>query len=223
MAVAFSSCAQQKKKIEKSDLKTQADSISYAIGTSIGGSLKKDALDKIVNFDIMKAAMESTSKGDSAMMDPQTCQMVIQQYLNAEKGKKGAENLEIGRKFLEENKKKPGVTTTASGLQYEVIKMGTGPKPTADDKVTTHYTGTTINGKVFDSSVQRGQPAQFGVKQVIPGWTEALQLMPVGSKWKLYIPSNIAYGERGAGQDIGTNETLIFEIELISIDKDKDK
>lgn len=135
-----------------------------------------------------------------------------------EKAKAGV-NLEKGKKFLEDNGKRKGVITLPSGLQYEILKEGNGPKPTATDKVTTHYHGTTIDGKVFDSSVERGQPAQFGVNQVIPGWTEALQLMPVGSKWKLFIPSNLAYGESGAGGAIGPNETLVFEVELISIDK----
>ena len=124
-----------------------------------------------------------------------------------------------GAKFLEENKKRKEVTTTASGLQYEVLKKGDGPKPAATDNVQVHYKGTLINGKEFDSSYKRGEPATFQVQGVIKGWVEALQLMPVGSKWKLVIPSDIAYGERGAGADIGPNETLIFEVELIGIVK----
>lgn len=124
-----------------------------------------------------------------------------------------------GAKFLEENKKRKEVTTTASGLQYEILKKGDGPKPAATDNVQVHYKGTLINGKEFDSSYKRGEPATFQVQGVIKGWVEALQLMPVGSKWKLAIPSDIAYGERGAGADIGPNETLIFEVELIGIVK----
>lgn len=124
-----------------------------------------------------------------------------------------------GAKFLEENKKRKEVTTTASGLQYEVLKKGDGPKPAATDQVQVHYKGTLINGKEFDSSYKRGEPATFQVQGVIKGWVEALQLMPVGSKWKLVIPSDIAYGERGAGADIGPNETLIFEVELLGIVK----
>jgi FKBP-type peptidyl-prolyl cis-trans isomerase FklB len=120
---------------------------------------------------------------------------------------------------MEENGKKEGVITLPSGLQYQIIKTGSGSKPSPTDKVTVHYNGTLIDGKVFDSSVQRGQPAQFPVNQVIPGWTEALQLMPVGSKWKLWIPANLAYGERSPGGVIGPNETLVFDVELISIDK----
>jgi FKBP-type peptidyl-prolyl cis-trans isomerase FklB len=132
---------------------------------------------------------------------------------------RGKESKAAGDKFLAENGKREGVTTTASGLQYEVVKAGDGPKPVATDKVNVHYHGTLIDGKVFDSSVERGQPITFGVQEVIKGWTEALQLMPVGSKWKIYIPSQLAYGEQGAGGDIGPNEALIFEVELLGIVK----
>ena len=222
LLTAFSACA-QKNKSGNIELKTQGDSISYAIGASVGGSLKKDGLDAILNVEMMQAGLTAAMKGDSMKIDAQSCQGVIQSYFAAKEKEKGKAAIEKGQKFLDENKKRAGVTTTLSGLQYEVIKMGTGPKPVATDKVTTHYHGTTIDGKVFDSSVDRGQPAQFGVNQVIPGWTEALQLMPVGSKWKLFIPSNLAYGERGAGGSIGPNETLIFEVELISIDKEEPK
>ena len=128
-------------------------------------------------------------------------------------------NREIGEKFLEENKKRAGVVTLPSGLQYEVITEGKGDKPRITDKVKCHYEGTLVNGQVFDSSIKRGEPAVFGVNQVIAGWVEALQLMPVGSKWKLYIPAALAYGERGAGDIIGPDSTLIFEIELIDIIK----
>jgi FKBP-type peptidyl-prolyl cis-trans isomerase FklB len=138
---------------------------------------------------------------------------------NAEAGKAAEGNKKIGAAFLAENKSKPGVQTTSSGLQYIVEKEGTGAKPVATDRVKVHYTGTLIDGKVFDSSVQRGQPAEFGVTEVIKGWTEVLQLMPVGSKWKVFIPSDIAYGDRGAGADIGPGSTLIFDIELLDIVK----
>ncbi|MFM9053078.1 MAG: FKBP-type peptidyl-prolyl cis-trans isomerase, partial [Bacteroidota bacterium] len=130
---------------------------------------------------------------------------------------KSTANSAESKKFLENNKKKNGVTTTASGLQYEVIKQGTGPKPTAEDTVRTHYHGTLIDGTVFDSSVERGEPAEFPVGAVIKGWTEALQLMPVGSKYRLYIPSDLAYGERSAGPKIGPGSTLIFDVELLEI------
>ncbi len=122
-----------------------------------------------------------------------------------------------GEKFLAENAKKPGVTVLPSGLQYKILKDGTGPSPTRKSSVTTHYRGTLINGTEFDSSIARNEPATFGVTQVIAGWTEALQLMKVGSKWELYLPSNLAYGPRGAGGDIGPNEALIFQVELLAI------
>ena len=127
------------------------------------------------------------------------------------------ENLEIGLKFLDENKKRESVVSLESGLQYEVITMGEGPKPNASQTVTCHYHGTMIDGKVFDSSVKRGQPASFPLNRVISGWTEALQLMPVGSKWKLFLPPHLAYGEQQAGPMIGPNSTLIFEVELLGI------
>ncbi len=135
----------------------------------------------------------------------------------------GAANKTEGEAFLAANKSKDGVVTLPSGLQYKILTAGTGPKPTASDSVVCNYRGTLINGTEFDSSYKRGQPATFGVGQVIKGWTEALQLMPVGSKWQLFIPSSLAYGERGAGAEIGPNATLIFEVELLSIqDKTKD-
>ncbi len=149
---------------------------------------------------------------------------VFKEIKDKKDGKKkemAAENLKKGQKFLEENKKKPGVKVTDSGLQYEILKKGNGKIPGLKDKVKCNYKGTLINGKVFDSSYDRGEPATFGVDRVIKGWTEALQMMPVGSKWKLYIPSDLAYGERGAGADIGPNEVLIFEIELLDIEPKK--
>ena len=137
--------------------------------------------------------------------------------LNQAKGEKLAANLKAGEDFLEQNKQREGVKTTPSGLQYEVLTEGTGPKPKATDNVKCHYHGTLIDGTVFDSSVQRGQPATFPLNMVIKGWTEALQLMPVGSKWTLFIPSSLGYGSRGAGGSIPPNATLIFDVELISI------
>ena len=143
--------------------------------------------------------------------------MLIQDYFVELSQKKSQEAISAGQAFLDENGKKEGVTTTASGLQYEVLTNGTGATPIESDQVTVHYHGTLVDGTVFDSSVERGQPATFPVNGVIPGWVEALQLMNVGSKYKLYIPSDLAYGERGAGGSIGPNETLIFEVELLSI------
>lgn len=201
-------------------LKNQLDSVSYAIGSSIGASLNKDGFSSSVNLEILKGALEAAVKGQNLLIADQQAQQVLNAYFTEQQAKKAKAAVELGQKFLAENKKRKGVVELPSGLQYEIVKEGTGPKPTKDDKVTTHYHGTLMDGKVFDSSVERGQPAQFGVGQVIAGWTEALQLMPVGSKWKLFIPPSLAYGERGAGGNIGPNETLIFDVELISIDKE---
>lgn len=216
---SFSSCDGQKKgKDQPFKLTNAADSASYGIGTSIARNMKKDGLDSM-NVDLIAKGLRDVMEGKSEAMTAEVAQAAIQNYFQGVQEKKMAANVEAGKKFLEENSKKPGVVTLPSGLQYQIIKEGTGPKPGPEDKVTTHYHGTLLNGKVFDSSVERGQPVSFAVNGVIPGWTEALQLMSVGSKWKLFIPSNLAYGERGAGGDIGPNETLIFEVELISIDK----
>lgn len=215
---SFTSCDGQKKsKGDDRKITTVIDSVSYGIGSTIGRNLKKDGLDS-VDVDLVAKGIRDEFEGKTPAMTPEAAQACIGTYVQGIQAKKQAANVEKGKKFLEENSKKPGVITLPSGLQYMVIKEGTGPKPTAEDKVTTHYHGTLLDGKVFDSSVDRGQPVTFAVNGVIPGWTEALQLMPVGSKWKLFIPSNLAYGERGAGGDIGPNETLIFDVELISIE-----
>jgi FKBP-type peptidyl-prolyl cis-trans isomerase FklB len=225
LALVLSSCSENGKLGSggSTDLKTQIDSVSYGIGVSIGSSFKKDGLDSIVNLDVMIAAMRTAMKGDSLKLNMMAAQQCIQGYFMQKAQEKGKAAMDKGLKFLEENKKRAGVVTLPSGLQYEVMKEGNGPKPTLTDKVTTHYHGTLLNGTIFDSSVDRKEPAQFGVSQVIPGWTEALQLMAVGSKWKLFVPANLAYGERGGGEKIGPNETLIFEIELLSIDKNTEK
>ncbi len=207
----------------KVTLKSLADSAAYAIGIDIGNNIKKNLPTapggKELDQKIILAAFTSALNGDSSKIPTANIQTVTQSYFmkaqQVEAGKAG----EAGKKFLEENGKKAGVKTTASGLQYEIMKEGTGPKPLATDTVIVHYHGTTIEGKVFDSSVDRKEPAKFPVNQVIPGWTEALQLMPVGSKWKLVIPSALAYGERGAGADIKPNAVLVFEVELLSIKK----
>ena len=220
LAVSFSvatlfSCNGQKGQKTVS-LKNSADSVSYGIGISIGANMKKDGLDSL-NLEVLKQAMEAAIKGDSLMMTSAQSQAVIQSYLGKRQDAKAAETGAVGKKFLEENKKKPGVVELPDGLQYQVIKEGTGPMPTAEDTVVTHYHGTLIDGTVFDSSVDRGEPAEFPVGAVIRGWTEALQMMKVGSKWKLFIPSELAYGDRQAGPSILPNSTLIFEVELISI------
>ena len=164
--------------------------------------------------------------GKAPIINEQACQSVVNSYMmklqeqkSAESAKQFLPNKLEGEKFLTENKKKEGIVTLPSGLQYQIIKAGDGPKPTANDKVKTHYHGTLIDGTVFDSSVDRGEPITFPVTGVIPGWVEALQLMPVGSKWKLYVPQNLAYGARPAGDKIKPYSTLVFDVELISIEK----
>jgi FKBP-type peptidyl-prolyl cis-trans isomerase len=198
-------------------LKTDIDSVSYAIGLSLGDNFKKDKLDSI-NLDLVNAAIHAVMNGDSLAFDSHKAQSVIQTYFGAKQKREGAENLVKGNKFLEENAKKSGVKTLPDGLQYEVITEGTGPMPKDTDTVEVDYKGTLIDGTTFDSSIDRGQPAQFPVNHVIPGWTEALQMMKVGSKWKLYIPANLGYGEHGPGK-IPPNSVLIFEVNLIKIIK----
>ncbi|MFV0376054.1 MAG: FKBP-type peptidyl-prolyl cis-trans isomerase [Mangrovibacterium sp.] len=202
-------------------LANQVDSTSYAIGVLIGENQKQNIDNtpgaKELNMDILIAAFEQQVKGEETAMTSEDARKMVQTYFQSMEKKVADENLKKGEDFLATNKAKAGVVTTESGLQYEVITEGTGAKPTADQTVKCHYTGTLLDGKVFDSSVERNEPATFPVSGVIPGWTEALQLMPVGSKWKLYIPAALAYGERGAGGDIGPNETLTFEVELLEI------
>lgn len=197
-------------------LKNAADSASYAIGVSIGTNMKKDGLETL-NLDILKSAMESVLKGDSLKLGAKESQAAIQGYLATKQKEKADNNIEAGKKFLAENKKKAGVIELPDGMQYMVMKEGTGPKPSETDTVVTHYHGTLMDGTVFDSSVERGEPAEFPVGAVIKGWTEALQMMNVGSKWKLFIPPSLAYGDRAAGPTIGPNSTLIFEVELLQI------
>lgn len=196
------------------------DKVSYFIGTNFGGQFKSTGQKLDIEQFVagVKDALEGkqTKFSEAEMM---AAMQAFQTELRAEESRKGDETKAAGAKFLADNGKREGVTTLPSGLQYEVLKKGDGPKPVATDKVNVHYHGTLTSGKVFDSSVERGMPVTFGVQEVIKGWTEALQLMPVGSKWKIYLPSDLAYGERGAGQDIGPNETLIFEVELLGIVK----
>lgn len=199
------------------------DSVSYALGVLIGENNKqqmKDApgVDQL-NKEIIIAAFQKAFLGDSVQIKADNANGMIQAYFTEIAKVEADKNIKAGEEFLAANASKSGVVTLPSGLQYEILTAGTGPKPTAADQVKCHYHGTTIDGKVFDSSVERGEPAVFPVGNVIPGWTEALQLMPVGSKWKLFIPAALAYGERGAGADIKPNSTLIFEVELLEIVK----
>lgn len=202
------------------NLKTAIDSASYAIGVSTGAGYKenlKTLPGGEANVDALIAGFVQAIKGDSTKMTPQAAQAYLQTYFVEASAKEAQKLKEEGEKFLAENKTKEGVITTESGLQYKVEKEGTGAKPTANDKVKVHYTGTLLDGTKFDSSVDRGEPAEFGVGQVIKGWTEGLQIMPVGSKYIFWIPSELAYGERGAGQDIKPNSVLKFEVELLDI------
>jgi FKBP-type peptidyl-prolyl cis-trans isomerase FklB len=215
---AFTACNGQKKMDKNATLKTEMDSVSYSLGVSIGSNLKGQGFEKL-NFAAMMKAMEDVYGDGKTTISEEQANMFIQSYFQKLMDKKSEAAKADGVKFLEENKKKEGIQTTASGIQYKVNTMGTGPKPLATDRVKVHYTGKLIDGTVFDSSVERGEPAVFPLNGVIPGWTEALQLMPVGSKWTIYLPSDLAYGERGAGQQIPPHSTLIFEVELISIEK----
>lgn len=213
--VGMGSCKQGSGATVKS-LSTQLDTVSYAIGQSIGANLLRDGMEEL-NVDLISQAIREAVAKQTPVVKYEDCVPTIQAYYAEKQKVKSASALEDQKKFFDENGKKPGVTTTTSGLQYEVMKEGTGAKPTAADNVTTHYHGTLLDGTIFDSSVDRGEPVTFPVTGVIPGWTEALQLMSVGSKWKLYLPSNLAYGEQGAGPNIGPNTPLIFEVELLGI------
>lgn len=192
------------------------DKISYALGISLGANLKNNGFESL-NYEKLAQGMQDLMDEKSLQMSIQEAQTLINQYFQQVQEKAHAATIEAGKSFLAENAKRAEVVTTASGLQYEVLAEGSGAKPAASDRVQVHYHGTLLNGEVFDSSVSRGEPATFGVTQVISGWVEALQLMPVGSKWKLYIPSDLAYGAQGAGQSIGPHTTLIFEVELLAI------
>ncbi|MDX2188460.1 MAG: FKBP-type peptidyl-prolyl cis-trans isomerase [Bacteroidota bacterium] len=202
-----------------SKMKTQSDRFSYCIGLNIAQGIKQQGLDDSVNVAFLAKAIEDVLKKRTLDISMEESQMIIQNYFQAQQSKSGDKNSVEGKKFLAENKKKPSVVEHPSGLQYIVLKEGTGPKPADTSKVTTHYHGTLIDGTVFDSSVERGQPASFPVNGVIQGWQIALKEMKVGSKWKLFVPSELAYGPNGAGPKIGPNTTLIFEVELLSIDK----
>ena len=214
-------------------LTTRTQKFSYAlgmnIGSNLGGTLKKQSVE--VDWNLVSQGLKDSTGTGKTRLTQEEAQAVLTEVQNEvrkqqqEKVKEaGAANKTEGEAFLAANKGKEGVVTLPSGLQYKILTAGTGPKPAATDSVVCNYRGTLINGTEFDSSYKRGQPETFGVSQVIKGWTEALQLMPVGSKWQLFIPSNLAYGEQGAGGgQIGPNSTLVFEVELISIaDKSKE-
>ena len=203
------------------ELKTDKDKVSYAIGMNVGTAMKRDGLD--VDTAILLRGIKDVLTGAKPLLTDQEAQTVMT-TLQADLRKKqelqtqqlADTNKKEGEEFLSANRTKEGVVSLPSGLQYKILREGTGPKPAPADTVTVNYRGTLLNGTEFDSSYKRGQPATFPVGQIIKGWTEALLLMPVGSKWQLFIPPDLAYGPRGAGRDIGPNSTLVFEVELLS-------
>jgi FKBP-type peptidyl-prolyl cis-trans isomerase FklB len=232
-AATASATAKKPETAAPAALTTKKAKFSYAlgmnIGTGLGGQLKKQGVE--VDWNLVAQGLKDVAAGSKTRLTQEEAQAVVTEMQNdvrKEQQEKmqeaGAKNKTEGEAFLAANKSKEGIVTLPDGLQYKILTEGKGPKPAASDSVVCNYKGTLINGTEFDSSYKRGQPATFGVGQVIKGWTEALQLMPVGSKWQLYIPSSLAYGERGAGADIGPDATLIFEVELLSIvDKNADK
>lgn len=199
----------------ETELKSEEDKVSYGLGMMIGDRVLSNYGE--VDYDLLLAGMKAQKAGEETLISIEEAQAVLQEQQQREAAAKAAEAQMAGDAYLKENAAKEGVTVTDTGLQYEVITQGDGPKPTLEDTVSVHYVGTLIDGREFDSSIARGEPASFPLKGVIPGWTEALQLMNVGSKHRLVIPSDLAYGERGAGQLIGPGATLVFEVELLEI------
>lgn len=198
-------------------LKTASDTASFYLGYMYGTGMQRMGM-KDPNMSAMVAGLNSALEKKEMKTDPQEMEMYLNNYFQKMAMRRAEENAEKGKKFLEENAKKSGVDTLANGIQYKVIKEGNGAKPTETDVVKVDYVGTLIDGTEFDSSIKRGEPAEFQLNRVIPGWTTALKEMPVGSKWKIFIPADQAYGPRGGGP-IGPNETLIFEVELLDIVK----
>ena len=205
-------------------LKSEKDKVSYSIGLNIGNNFKSQSVD--INPDILAKGVKDALSGSKSLMTEKEIQETMaafQKEMNAKQTERikalAEKNKKDGEAFLAENKKKEGVKTTANGMQYKIIKAGNGAKPKATDTVTVNYRGTLIDGTEFDSSYKRGEPTIFPLNGIIPGWLEALQLMPVGSKWQLFLPPALAYGERGSGREIGPNAALVFDVELLSINK----
>jgi FKBP-type peptidyl-prolyl cis-trans isomerase FklB len=209
-------------------LKTTEDKVSYSIGSDLGKNLKKQGIN--INPSIFAKGMTDGMSGGKLLMTDDEMKKVLSDFEKemmdkraSEFNKKADDNKVKGEAFLKENKAKPGVVALPSGLQYKIVKAGTGAKPTKEDMVTVEYTGRLLNGEVFDSTEKTGKPVSFKLTQVIPGWTEALQLMPAGSTWEVYIPASLAYGSRNVGGAIGPNETLVFNVHLIDIKKSDTK
>ncbi|MCM2356765.1 MAG: FKBP-type peptidyl-prolyl cis-trans isomerase [Geobacteraceae bacterium] len=207
---------------EPSALKTERDKVNYAIGVNIVGNIRQQGV--AIDLDLVMQGMKDAYSGGKLLLPDEEVRKGIDQYQTAVRQKRSqlmtkaaADSRKEGEAFLAANGKKEGVVTLPSGLQYKIIKTGDGKKPTDDDTVACHYRGSFINGKEFDSSYRTGKPAAFKVSGVIPGWREALKLMPVGSTWRLFVPSGLAYGERGKSGSIGPNVTLVFEVELLAI------
>ena len=196
-------------------LESDEDKVSYGLGMMIGERVLKQYGE--VDYELLMKGMQAQQNDEETLMTMEEAQMALQAHQEAVAAEASAAAAEAGQQFLEENAAKDGVQVTDSGLQYEVLEEGDGPKPSLDDTVSVHYVGTLTDGTEFDSSIARGEPATFPLKGVIPGWTEGLQLMNVGSKYRFVIPSELAYGDRGAGQTIGPGETLVFEVELLEI------
>ncbi len=193
------------------------EKVSYALGLSIGNNLLSSGI-KDVNLEKFSKGVSDVLKGANPEMSYDEAKKILDKFFKELAEKINGQNAAVGKAFLEKNKKEDGVIELPSGLQYKVLKEGNGKKPKATDKVRCHYEGMLLDGTVFDSSIKRGEPAVFGVNQVIQGWVEALQLMQEGSKWRLFIPSEMAYGARGAGNSIPPHATLIFDVELISVE-----
>lgn len=212
----FAGCSGQEMSNKKVSLDNEIDSVSYSLGVNIANNIKNQGMED-VNIDALTKAFRDVFGEGEPLVDESTAGNILNNYFQNLHVSQASKTRETGEAFLEENKTKEGVKTLESGLQYKVLTEGHGAKPDSDDEVTVHYTGKTVDGKVFDSSVERGEPVTFAVNQVIPGWQEALPMMSEGSKWEIYVPSDLAYGERGAGQVIPPNSTLIFEIELLKV------
>ncbi len=192
------------------------DKLSYALGISMGNNFMRSGIEKL-DYSDFAAGVKAAYESDYSQMTTDTAKRVVNEFFAMMEERIKDVNKKAGEQYLAENAKRPEVRTTASGLQYEIIKEGEGASPKPNDSVTVHYTGALIDGRVFDSSVERGEPATFGVTQVIPGWVEALQMMKPGAEWRIFVPSNLAYGPQGAGGIIGPNMTLIFDIKLIKV------